>query len=353
MVYAKKVEEGQLVKQKLFLEEDKHAGNGKLIEHCITTTTYHYTDWYVNGVYEDSYLNYITETSVCNGGGSSDYLPDLSEQGGGGSGLYSSSGGGGEYNTCLDTVHGCLYDIDNKAKIADAEVWEEKIDDSQLNPCMQTIMSDVKQLTTGVGQILTKFAGNKPGYNWTVVDGNLPQNSNAETSPQYNFSTKTVTTSFDSNKFGNATDLSIARTILHEAVHAYLVAWEVNTPTFAGRIAAYPMLMQDYAEATVGTNLAQHNEMIRFFVSHIAKALQEYGKQKGFNYPSQFFNDLAWGGLTHTQDSNGNIVEMNWFKALVPDANDRKRISDVINIELTGKDFNGSSKTQKGNDAGC
>lgn len=41
--------------------------------------------------------------------------------------------------------------------------WEdEKVIDDELDPCMQTIVEDLK----GVGEIIQKFAGETPGYNW-------------------------------------------------------------------------------------------------------------------------------------------------------------------------------------------
>ena len=102
--------------------------------------------------------------------------------------------------------------------------WEdEKIIDDELDPCMQTIVQDLKGVEEGVGEIIQKFAGETPGYNWELKSGSLG-GSNAVTSQQYNSTTGTVTTSFDPQRFTNATDLSLARTIMHEAVHAYIVA---------------------------------------------------------------------------------------------------------------------------------
>ena len=75
------------------------------------------------------------------------------------------------------------------------ELWEEeKIIDQNLRACMQTIMSDLKNLTQGsVGKIIQKFSGNTPGYNWEVKDGNLAipgsPTPGGQTSPIYNKAT--------------------------------------------------------------------------------------------------------------------------------------------------------------------
>jgi len=220
-----------------------------------------------------------------------------------------------------------------------AELWEiTKIDDSLLKPCMQTIMADLKNLTQGVGQIVTKFAGNVPGYNWEIKDGVLNNNQNASTSQQYNSSTGTVTTTFDSNKFGNASDLSVARTMLHETVHAYLVTFFKNDPLIASK--SYAQLLQDYYQFE-DANFAHHQEMARSFVNDLALALQEFGNNRGYNNSLQFYEDLAWGGLQGTT----------YFSSL--SQTDKNRIIDVVLIELTGKDSNGNNQTQNGNNVEC
>lgn len=80
---------------------------------------------------------------------------------------------------------------------------------------------------------------------------------------------------------------------------------------------------------------------------------------------NQFYNDLAWGGLTHwtKKDSNGNIIKdsfgkpitekTKWFKSAFPNSSDRKRVHNTIVIELTKKDTDGITKSQKGRNAGC
>ncbi|MFY0626015.1 MAG: hypothetical protein JXR07_06965 [Reichenbachiella sp.] len=132
--------------------------------------------------------------------------------------------------------------------------------------------------------------------------------------------------------------------------HAYLVAWYNNNNSFEDRMMTYPMLMGDYFDSDVNANEAQHNEMARMFVMRIGSALQEFGLANGYQLPSQFYYDLAWGGLTHHAD---NGLQTEWFKALVPDSNDRERIIDTIITELTGKDSNGNTRQQKGDDSDC
>lgn len=66
-----------------------------------------------------------------------------------------------------------------------------------------------------------------------------------------------------------------------------------------------------------------------------------HGTSKGYNLPKQFYDDMAWGGLTDT----------NAFKKLK--GRDRVRIKDVIATEHNGTDRNGNPRSQKAKKAGC
>jgi hypothetical protein len=112
-------------------------------------------------------------------------------------------------------------------------------------------------------------------------------------------------------------------------------------------------------------NDLQHAEIVRNYTTDIASSLKEYGSKKGYNLSNQFYNDMAWGGLTHwtKKDSNGNIIkdslgkpiteETKWFKSAFPNSSDRKRVHNTSVIELTKKDTDGITKSQKGRNAGC
>lgn len=106
-------------------------------------------------------------------------------------------------------------------------------------------------------------------------------------------------------------------------------------------------------------------EFARNFVNEIAIPLEEYGKNKGYGHTTQFYQDLAWGGLTDqakrdsqgniVTDSSGNIVyeETPLFQQLAPTPADRLRIKNTILTEMTGKDINGNTQSQTGNSGGC
>ncbi len=242
-------------------------------------------------------------------------------------------------------------------------LFEEQIDDSNLKQCLKSILNDLKGITNGVGFIVAKFAGNSPGFNWEVKSASLTGGT-GQTKAVYDRRNKKATTTFDSDAWTDATDLSWARTILHESIHAYIVAsFGVDYVQAKSNFADF---FRDYSTNVYPTlNDSQHAEIVRNYVSDIANSLKEYGTNKGYNLSDRFYNDLAWGGLTHwrKRDLNGNFIndssgnpifeETQWFKTAFPNNSDRARIIDNINIELTKKNSNGNTRTQKGTNAGC
>lgn len=233
------------------------------------------------------------------------------------------------------------------------ERWDESIDDSGLKPCMKTIMADLKNLKNGsIGQIIQKFSGDAPGYNWQVKDGALAGNENAFTGPGYNKLTNNITTTFDASKFAEASDISIARTIIHESIHAYLVTFFSRDPLASTK--SYAQLVEDYLYYK-DANVAHHSYMAKNLVSEIAKSLEEFGKNKGYTLPSQFYNDLAWGGLTHTgqSDNNGFWMLTIWFQNAYPDPLTRSRIIETIAVEQSGRDMDGVKQIQSGSKSNC
>ncbi|WP_127337715.1 hypothetical protein [Flavobacterium cupreum] len=218
--------------------------------------------------------------------------------------------------------------------------FDDGINDSQLAPCLQKILDDLKKTGASPGNMITNFTNdpwNSTRFNWTVKTGKLEYGVSGNTSTLYKISTR-VTTIFDSEQFPNATELSWAKTILHESVHAYLVTYyNIDKPNWES---SYPEMLKDY-EVTKSFNIAHHEEIATNLVKQVGAVLEVYGISKGYKLDKQFYQDMAWGGLEQTDV----------FKKL-PVA-DRKRISNILQIELRGEDDLGNVKPQKGKKTGC
>jgi hypothetical protein len=172
----------------------------------------------------------------------------------------------------------------------------------------------------------------------------LPQSlspgTNGSTAGSYDRSTNSITTTFDASQPTRATNLSIARTIMHESIHAYLVTYFANDPVQAGK--QYPELVMAYAQSSNSTgNTLQHNEMVRAWVQQLAYGLQQYGLSQGPNLTNDFCINMAWGGLESTRA----------FQSFP--STRQQEIQNVILIEPTGADTSGNPRTPVGSRAGC
>ncbi|WP_367864507.1 hypothetical protein [Pedobacter sp. WC2423] len=263
-----------------------------------------------------SFLGWDTATSC------QSFNPDDGSAGGGDFG-----GGGGD-----PAPNPSLTPLDNNDFV-------NKIDDEKLKDCFKKALEKLKYIDRAcLPNLVTAFAGTTPGYNWKMQDG-ITNGNNAVTSNIYNSSTGTVTTTFNSANFKGGSDLAIAKTILHESVHAYLVAYFKVDPLSAQK--TFSQYLQDFNSTTrPDLNDLQHNEMVRNFIGSVAGNLITYGKNQGYNLPDQFYYDLSWGGLQETSA----------FKAFSEEV--QKRINNVILSEQSGKDIDGNTSSPKGSTSG-
>ena len=228
--------------------------------------------------------------------------------------------------------------------------WEnnfnKKIDTSALADCFKKALKAILSQNNHMASIVKGFSTTLPqfpGQNWKLQTGPLPPNTNGLTT-NYDRTNSRVVTTFDPSKFTGATDLAVVRTLLHESAHAYLVAYFRNDPINANK--DYGGLMQAYVNRNGDLNQAHHDEFVSSFVLPIYEALMEYGNSKGYTFSSvvegsQYYLDLAWGGLTTTSA----------FIGLSPSI--KNRILDTLTTEQFGTDRLGNPKSQKGGFSGC
>ncbi len=101
----------------------------------------------------------------------------------------------------------------------------------------------------------------------------------------------------------NATDLSVARTIIHELVHAHLLLFFKYETINANK--EYPGIVKAwYASTAPDYNAIQHEEMAESFVDYIALALKEYSESVNMIFDDSVYIDLAWGGLDFKNNTN-------------------------------------------------
>ncbi|WP_025142346.1 hypothetical protein [Pedobacter jeongneungensis] len=222
------------------------------------------------------------------------------------------------------------------------EEFNQHINLDELSPCASSVMHSLMYQTEGsVVAMIQKISGEVPGYSWTLKAGNLAVDTNGETKK----SNGGATTTIDVSKYTNGTDMALARTLLHEAVHAYLVSYFTKNNTLANL--SYPEMLVEWIKLEKkDMNVLHHIEITTEFKSDIAKGLMEYGDLHNYTFSStveknQFYSDMAWGGLEATPA----------YKAL--SNTEKNRIQDTIQAEQYGKDRNGDPKAGKGKPSGC
>lgn len=148
----------------------------------------------------------------------------------------------------------------------------DEIKDAKLKPCLKKILDNLKKTTASPGNMVVNFTGDwSTGYNWTVESGSIKGPAAGNTSSSFNMVSGT-TTVFDSQKYPDATELSWARTMLHESIHAYLVTY-FRLDGINANI-KYSEMIRDWSnKINPDLNEIQHNEIARSFVKSIGDAL--------------------------------------------------------------------------------
>jgi hypothetical protein len=196
-----------------------------------------------------------------------------------------------------------------------SDVLEEKIDYTLLDTCPKAIMDKLKNAANNDIKVIYEKLGVGDVYAITMTTGTMKDVNNIAETIKNSKNSYNITIS--SNYLNGVrswgtdsppTDLSIATTITHEIIHAYLLSvvdgynvdsTNENTP--------FPALYDAYEKkkTTAGSQAdvyAQHEIIANKFVNIIASTVQEFHTGESINsgYPMQAYLDLAWAGLVGT-----------------------------------------------------
>ena len=144
--------------------------------------------------------------------------------------------------------------------------------------------------------------------NLTIMDKNgndILVNAYTQYGDSYN-----ITIRLNTEQANNRPSLAVARTILHEAIHAEIyrkikttsgLSFDPSTNTWKfpnGSRANFPSLFDAYNEDTKNP---YHNYMAKYYREALEHGLREYAKATGASHPDQFYKDMAWYGLLDTK----------------------------------------------------
>ncbi|MDO4782278.1 MAG: hypothetical protein Q4A09_03555 [Capnocytophaga felis] len=237
-------------------------------------------------------------------------------------------------------------------------VKPKQVIDKFTDPCAKKILSQMRS-TTGMKNFLKEAELHYNRHNFSEMIIDLFEKSsqthltfqNSSNTNNANGTTSGTTITLNNNYLRTATSLAIARTMIHEMVHAYLNATHRNYPNFQNQ--SLWQLLDNYYQTNKSKyandpNILNrlHHEFMGQYVDAMAVSLQQWdirygtGSDLGFEY----YKAQSYGGLFQT-DVNGTITtETDSFKQLVPNAKDRQ---DIANKILNEQNNNGNAKGTK------
>lgn len=231
--------------------------------------------------------------------------------------------------------------------ISITQAIEDQIDDSQLDACTKAILDKMKNLKQNdIAAMLSNFSGARSTYKMNVSTGQIndPTVWARTTSTGLNSDINMVFSQDYINgqdSPSRPTDLSVATTMAHEIIHAYLISiLNENQSLGAAIIFDFPTIYEAYVQNEIAKNPSilpnAHHELIaEKYVNSIASIIQEFhtGQPVTSGVPDQVYLDMAWGGLTDTTIFNSrypnNPNDKNY--------KDRERILGRIIAEKKGE----------------
>lgn len=302
-----------------------------------TTVTYTYT---TTGYYETTVEATQHYTTICSGSGGSS---------GSGSGGYVGTtydyndnlGGSGSYGT----VNGTTY---TPPTIASPRIIYNQL----TNSCASEVFNSLKRnpwnspFNPGGDNPLANFDfaveiyelfQKSQLFNLIIRNGNL-DGQNGITQPRYNSQTgaKEIVITLSNEYLNKATRLSIARTIIHEMVHGYII-YELNSGNFEFN------LYFDENFGKYNSDNRSHHEFMGAYVDMMAYSLKKwdtsFGDGKGL-LGDEYYKAMAFGGLFRDKTN----IPTDSFKKLVPNSTQRNSIIKIIENEQNGNNLSKGKK---------
>lgn len=222
-------------------------------------------------------------------------------------------------------------------------------------PCQAYITREATGVCAPLTNLILQIFEQDNDINLVFKNGST-KGSNASTTNIVGYNTRTgecnITITLSDDYLEKATDLSIARTVIHESFHASLV-FMVAEGKFSGNPdAPFKDLMDGYVNyLSTNDNTkyagAQH-EIMADLNRDIASALSKFGRKTGYSLPFSYYETVAWGGLVGSVQfnklfpknlANGNINPQ-WLtinNILASEQNNQTNLQDGNGNKITPK----------------
>lgn len=214
---------------------------------------------------------------------------------------------------------------------------EDKIIDNELTGKAYCVYKKMVDKNNNINWILENFNdGDKPSeFDLKFeMSTNLGNDTNASFSTPFQSSIpNTFVIKINQNTLEDRTALGLARTILHEGIHARL--WEFYYRNGPGVTNIDFPGIYDYMRVH-GKNW-DHEQMAAFYIETIAQGLKQFDNAQ---HSATFYNALAWEGLAQYKDANNkreSIYSEVWNKL------SSKEQKEILNT-ITNEKQNGSKE---------
>lgn len=248
------------------------------------------TDWYsVSG----NYSHYMYSEMTCT-------------EGGYGGGSYSDGSEGGHHDGDYGDGNGSGYPSSDDYSDAPLEprkvVLVEVSFDSSFTKNVKLDCIYTKLNSSGtLNKIIKNFMGQNSLYDLVWKGGVYSDNTLGGTyPPQYPY-TDPVAIVIDTIKSNNRPSLMVAKTLLHEAIHAQLTGW-AQSVNYTLTPANFPGLFDYYTR--YGPQEGDHQLMAAHYIDVLATGLSEYDNNL---HNRSFYEAIAWEGLIGTTVWNSKL----------------------------------------------
>ena len=178
------------------------------------------------------------------------------------------------------------------------------------------------------GKYLKKFDGKFPVAHLKFdLSKSLASNVNGLTSQTSSY---VITIQINENTLASRSTLEIARTLMHEAIHAEMFRKVIEINKYQN-IGDYPGVYYYYYTYKIPT--WQHQQMAAHYTGIIGEALAEFD---GYKQPLQYYKDVAWEGLIHDKDATGKTISTTAWNSLSTQEKNRT-IANINHSKSGGK----------------
>jgi hypothetical protein len=205
--------------------------------------------------------------------------------------------GGGDGPPKSDCTN-CCYDPITELVVECEELEDEIIKDPSFEGTKaDCVYEKLLDLSGGFKNAIKKFDGEFPvAHLRFIVDNNLQNTTNAITRDGGDFMIEIL---FNGNTLDDRTILGLARTFIHEVIHAEMYR-KVKSVNGSISVTDFPGIYDYYRRHIKNW---QHEQMASHYRISIASMLQEFDTGiplSSQQSPDQFYLDMSWVGLQRT-----------------------------------------------------